>query len=80
MTILSWNCQRLENLRTVNDLCRLVKEKRPMMVFLMETKLQKEKMERIRHILGFPNMFVVDCVGKSGGLALLWREEIIVDI
>ena len=42
-----------------------------MMVFLMETKLKREKMEVIRHKLGFPNLFVVDCVGKSGGLALL---------
>jgi hypothetical protein len=42
-----------------------------MMVFLMETKLRREKMEVIHHKLGFPNLFVVDCVGKSRGLALL---------
>jgi hypothetical protein len=51
-----------------------------MMVFLMETKLRREKMEVIHHKLGFPNLFVVDCVGKSGGLALLWGDEIVVEI
>jgi exonuclease III len=80
MTLLSWNCRGLGNLRAVNDLCRLVKEKRPKMVFLMETKLRRERMEAIRHKLGFPNVFVVDSVGKGGGLALFWEEDIIVDI
>jgi ribonuclease HI len=58
----------------------MVREKRPAMVFLMETKMRRKKMENIRHKLGFPSMFVVDCVGRSGGLGLLWSEEVVVDI
>jgi hypothetical protein len=50
------------------------------MVFLMETKLRKTKVELVRHKLGFPNLFVVDCVGKSSGLALLCAEDAYVDI
>jgi hypothetical protein len=46
----------------------------------METKLRKMKMEQIRCKLGFKNSFVVESIGKSGGLALLWGEEISVDI
>ena len=80
MMILSWNYRGLGNLRTVNDLRRMVKEKRPWLVFLMETKLRKDKMELIRYKLGFSCMFVVDCVEQSGGLALLWGDEISVDI
>lgn len=38
------------------------------------------KMEPIRHKLGFPNMFVVDCVGRSGGIILFLEEEVSVDI
>jgi hypothetical protein len=53
----------------------MVKVKRPIVVFLMETKLRQVKMERIRYSLGFNNLFVVDSVGKSGGLALLWNED-----
>jgi hypothetical protein len=41
------------------------------MIFLMETKLRGDKMETIRHKIDFPNMLVVDYVGRSGGLALL---------
>lgn len=70
MKIISWNCQGLGNLQTIRELCRLAKQKKPIMVFLMETKLQKVKMESIRCKLGFENMFVVDSIGKSGGIAL----------
>ena len=80
MKIISWNCRGLENFWTVRELCRMVKEKRPMMVFLMETKLRKTKMELIRQRVGFPNLFVVDCIRKSDGLALFWGENVIVDI
>ena len=50
------------------------------MVFLMETKLRKNKMAPIQQKMGFKNMLVVDCIGKSGGLALLWKEEAGVEI
>jgi ribonuclease HI len=74
MNIISWNCRGLGNPRSVQDFRRLVKEKRPNLVFLMETKLRKYKLENIRVKVGFTNMFVVDCVGKSGGLALFWDD------
>jgi hypothetical protein len=80
MNVLSWNCRGLGNLRTVRDLCRMVKEKRPALVFLMETKLRRKKMEFVRMKMGFPNMFVVDCVGKGGGLALLWDGGVEAEI
>ena len=59
---------------TVQDLCLMVREKKPNILFLMETKCRKEKIERIRVRLGFNGMFVVDPVGRSGGLALFWKD------
>jgi hypothetical protein len=40
----------------------------------METKLRKNKIETIRIKLGFANMLMVDSVGRSEGLTLLWEE------
>jgi exonuclease III len=80
MRIMSWNCRGLGNPLTVRELCRLVKQKRPVMVFLMETKIRKSKMEIIRCKLHFENMFVVDSMGKSGGMALIWGEEVSVRV
>jgi hypothetical protein len=80
MSIVSWNCRGLGNLWTVQKLHRLVKEKKPNIVFLMETKLRSNKMERVRVQLGFEHMFVVDSVGKRGGLALFWTVDAGVEI
>lgn len=47
----------------------------PRVVFLMETKSNKGRMEFIRRKLGMKGCFTVECVGKSGGLCLLWDES-----
>ena len=61
----------LGNPRTVRDFSQMVKEKKLSFLFLMETISNKRRMEWIRVKLGF----AVDLVGRSGGIALLWREE-----
>jgi hypothetical protein len=40
----------------------------------METVSKKHKLKRLRARLGFKGMFTVDLVGRSGGLALFWKE------
>jgi exonuclease III len=73
MILLSWNCRGLGNPRTVRDLHQTVKERRPNFVFLMETLCSKMHIEQLRVRLGFDSVFVVDPVGRSGGLALFWN-------
>jgi hypothetical protein len=81
MKILSWNCRGLGNHpRAVRDLCRVVKEKRLEMVFLMETILRTPRVELLKCRLGFSSVFVVDRVGRSGGLALFWNDVLKVEI
>jgi hypothetical protein len=70
----------LKKKKKVQDLCRLVKTKKPGMVFPMEIKSKQNKMERIQCKLGFLNMLVVNSVGKSGGLVLFWEDEVGVEI
>jgi hypothetical protein len=52
----------------------MVKKKKPNILFLMETKCRKDRMESIRVKLGFSGLFVVEPLGRSGGLALLWQD------
>jgi hypothetical protein len=54
--------------------------KKPDLVFLMETKLTRQRMELVKTKLDFDGLFVVDCIGKSGGLALLWETEVQANI
>jgi hypothetical protein len=48
-----------------------VKEKKPTLVFLMETKFSQKKLEVSRCKLGNHGLFVVDCIGRNGVLTLL---------
>ncbi|KAL8124435.1 hypothetical protein AgCh_012179 [Apium graveolens] len=46
------------------------------MVFVMETKNKKRKLDRIRRSINMPNAFYVDPVGQSGSLAVWWLDSI----
>jgi exonuclease III len=80
MILLSRNCRGLGNLRTVRALQSLVKKQGPGVLFLMETKLDSRDMESIRVLLRFNNLFVVPSHGRSGGLAMLWRTKVGLEI
>lgn len=71
MNCLGWNCRCLGNFLIVHELHLLVKTKSPLLVFLIETKCCREKVEMIRNKIRFENSFVVNNRGWSGGLALL---------
>ncbi|KAM6599952.1 hypothetical protein CsatA_019561 [Cannabis sativa] len=53
----------------------LVIQKKPNFIFLCETLCRKEVVERIRVAIGFDGLFAVDAIGRSGGVALLWRNN-----
>uniref|UniRef100_A0A803NLH2 Reverse transcriptase n=1 Tax=Cannabis sativa TaxID=3483 RepID=A0A803NLH2_CANSA len=53
----------------------IVIQKRPSFVFLCETISKKDKLERVRLLLGFDGVITVEPQGKSGGLAFLWKNE-----
>lgn len=48
------------------------------MVFLMETRLSKDRAHELQRMLGFLNGHVVPSEGLSGGLALFWKKGIVV--
>ncbi|XP_041011334.1 uncharacterized protein LOC121255116 [Juglans microcarpa x Juglans regia] len=67
MKTLSWNCRGLGNPRTVQDLVRMIRIKKPSLVFLMETKLKEGRSEVLRKKLGYEGCFNVNARGRSGG-------------
>ena len=80
MNILSLNCRGLGLDATVGELRDLIRSYNLAVVFLCETKKKAKAMERIKWSLGFRNGVAVDCNGKSGGLALWWRDEVEVSV
>ncbi|KAA3480980.1 reverse transcriptase [Gossypium australe] len=45
------------------------------MVFLMETKIDRKRIEKVRRRCGFPNGIDIYAKGTRGGLSLAWKEE-----
>lgn len=49
----------------------MVRGKKPKIVSLIETSLNLEEFEGLKRRMGFEGCFVVELMGKRGGLALL---------
>ena len=80
MSCLSWNCRVLGNPQTIDKLVTVVVKKDPTVVFLMETKSNNEGIEKVRRKIQFAHKFVVPHPNQGGGLALLWKEDIQLDV
>ena len=57
----------------VNALKTVVKNEEPKIVFLMETKSNKDWMIMVRDECEFKHGVFVDSNGMCGGLALMWK-------
>jgi exonuclease III len=53
-----------------------MEQHRPDILYLMETKMGKQRIEELRWQLGFPFGLHVKSEGRSGGLALFWHRGI----
>ena len=80
MNLLSWNYRGLGNLRIVNALSEVVRKEEPKIVFLMDTKSNRDWMVIVKDKCNFKNGLYVDSIGSKGGLAMLWKEEVKLDI
>lgn len=80
MRTLCWNCQGAGNTETVQRLRELRRKYFPYLLFLMETKQKSSYVTGLKDSLGYNNVFTVEPVGLSGGLALLWKASLDVII
>lgn len=74
MSSISWNCQGIGLPWKIQFLSDVIRQIKPNFIFLCETLSRKEKMDWVCSKLGYDGVFVVDSQGRSGGLAMLWRD------
>lgn len=80
MKILAWNCCGLGSARAVRALLEVRRRLNPDVLFLSETHLDNAKAENVRRRAGFDRMIVDESDGRSGGLLLLWRDDVNVRV
>jgi hypothetical protein len=80
MSILCLNCRGCGRPEAVRDIRNIVDLHNPMVLFLSENKMSANRSQDLRWSLGFPNAFGVSSVGLSGGLLMLWKNEVLMDL
>ena len=79
MTLLAWNCRGLGSNLAVQILTNEVKATDPTLVFLAETKAGVNRIKGVQCKLNYTQGIIVPSDGRSGGLALLWKEGTMID-
>ena len=72
MNIITWNCRGAGNESFRTHFKDLVKMYRPQVVALMETKVTMDQMGLFFKNLGFLSSIIVDPIGRSGGIWVIW--------
>ncbi|GAU51576.1 hypothetical protein TSUD_414250 [Trifolium subterraneum] len=75
MIILSWNCRGLGGPSVIPNLKKLARGHKPDVLFLSETLSHNRHIESIRVLLGFDSCLAIDAEGRSGGLAVFWKDS-----
>lgn len=75
MKILYWNCRVLGSPRAVQVLRAFIAQYNPQLVFLIETKISKNKRIHSRINIHYDGLVLVDACGSHGGLALMWNNS-----
>ncbi|CAM8993770.1 unnamed protein product [Rhodiola kirilowii] len=80
MKCVSWNCRGVGGPRAVRAISDVVNTHRPSILGLIETKKSNGDWESLRYKLGFKGCFAVRSSGKAGGLAVLWSDDVEVEL
>lgn len=75
MKILAWNCRGAVNLHFCRHFMELKRQHNSHMVIITETRVGGNRAQDIVHSLGFPNSELMDPIGYSGGIWLLWNDH-----
>ncbi|XP_039053101.1 uncharacterized protein LOC120195030 [Hibiscus syriacus] len=78
--ILFWNCQGAVSQSFRRIFKDMISRNKPQVAVLMETRVSKRAADSIVHNLGFPNSIRVEAQEFSGGIWLLWKGNIYMDI
>ena len=75
INLLIWNIQGIGNSETLNILREHIRQHRPHIVALVETRISGARAQITSAKIGFRNCFRVEAQGFQGGIWVLWNED-----
>ncbi|XP_071905855.1 uncharacterized protein [Coffea arabica] len=79
MKVVVWNCRGVGGPLTIPQLKEVTNFHSPKVVFLCETKNQEGFMGKVQRKIKYDNSYFVNSIGRAGGLALFWNNEVTLD-
>lgn len=80
MSIISWNCRGVGNASTIRELREIAKKFAPTLLCIIETQIDKARVENLASSVGYDKAFAVSSVGRSGGIGLFWNNNLDIEI
>ena len=80
MNTFCWNYRGAGKPATVREIREFAMKFTPTVLCIVETHLDRVRVENLASTLGFDNSFAVSSQGRSGGLGIFWNNPIKFDI
>jgi len=80
MKLIAWNYRGLSSSCAVRALLDVQGRLKPDVFFLSETHLDNAKADKVRRRAGFDHKVVFESEGRSGGLLLMWKEKVKIQV
>ena len=80
MNLLCWNCRGAGKAATIRELRDLAKQFAPTVLCIVETQIERTRVESLAGTIGYDNGYAVSSQGRSGGLGFFWNNPIKIEI
>ena len=80
MNCVVWNVWGLGNQREFRSFQWPIADEDTFLLFLCDSKLVAAQCMNLQSKLGFDGCYIQDSVGRKGGLILLWKSPMLVEI
>ncbi|KAG4192918.1 hypothetical protein ERO13_A07G187699v2 [Gossypium hirsutum] len=80
MKFMCWNCRGLGSPAKLRELKQLLVANNPDLIFISETKMSANDFRRVQNKCRVQNGLAVNSEGRSGGLALMWRDGMNISV
>lgn len=80
MSIITWNCQGALNKKLPSIVKSFISNYKVDIFVIMEPRISGRSADRVIRNLGFPHSHGIEASGFSGGIWVLWRPSVDVEI